>query len=410
MLACIFGARSSTMFKNWENTALTVAAVAFFLIGPGTGPVSRLFSLRPVVWLGKISYSTYLWHWPVWVLYLYYFGSNRRDMPVTMLECVMLVAIVIALAALSWRFVEQPFRRRTVGWKHIAAVFLPVTALLVGVTISVDTGKVAGLDSAQYTMKYRVPYGISPENAEAGKFPTFGKGDGKDFIIVGDSHSQCMFPAFDSVVDEAGLSGTLASNASLWLAPDYQSRNFNVNRRIANAVYAYVEKHDIQNIIFVFRVNGKKSGFIREGRYALFFEADGSSRKATDEDFYRTLESTVKKLIVQGRHVYFVEQVPHQPYTIMEREWYRGVTSTEASWYDGYNGWLEKFCERFDRNFFTLVKMTEAFKEKDSYVFIKDGQLLYSDYHHLSLAGALHCAPVVREMLFDIAARKKNTQ
>ena len=407
MLGCIFGARSSAMFKNWENTALTVAAVAFFLIGPGTGPVSRILSLRPIVWLGKISYSIYLWHWPVWVLYLYYMGSNRQDIPVTMFECGMLVAIVIILAALSWRFVEQPFRRKTVGWKHIAAVFIPATALLVGVTLCADTGKITGLESAHYKMKYQVAYGISPERAAAGKFSTFGKGKGKDFIIVGDSHSQCLFPAFDSVIDETGLSGTLATNASLWLAPEYQSRNYEANRRIAHAIYDHIEKQDIKNVIFVFRVNGKKSGFIQEARYTLFFNPDGTSRKGTDADFYNTLESNIQKLIAQGRHVYFVEQAPHQPYNIMEREWYRGVTSTEASWYDGYNEWLEKFCARFDSKYFTLVKTTDAFRENDSYIFIKDGKLLYSDYHHISLAGALHLVPVVRRVLEDIAVRRQ---
>ncbi|MBQ5727653.1 MAG: acyltransferase, partial [Mailhella sp.] len=102
MLGCIFGARSSGMFKHWENTALTVAAAAFFIAGPGTGWITKLFSLRPIVWLGKISYSIYLWHWPVWVLYLYYFGSNRRDMPLTLWERWLLVGVVIAAAAISW--------------------------------------------------------------------------------------------------------------------------------------------------------------------------------------------------------------------------------------------------------------------------------------------------------------------
>ena len=91
----------------------------------------------------------------------------------------------------------------------------------------------------------------------------------------------------------------------------------------------------------------------------------------------------------------------------MEREWYRGVTATEASWYDGYNGWLEKFCERFDKKHFTLVKTTDAFRKDDAYMFIKNGKLLYVDYHHISMAGAMHLVPVVRDLLMDIATRKK---
>ena len=76
-------------------------------------------------------------------------------------------------------------------------------------------------------------------------------------------------------------------------------------------------------------------------------------------------------------------------------------------WYDGYNEWLEKFCARFDSKYFTLVKTTDAFRENGSYIFIKDGKLLYSDYHHISLAGALHLVPVVRRVLEDIAVRRQ---
>ena len=53
------------------------------------------------------------------------------------------------------------------------------------------------------------------------------------------------------------------------------------------------------------------------------------------------------------------------------------------------------------------MKTTDAFRKGDSYRFIEDGKLLYSDHHHLSVAGALFLAPVAKDMLMDIAARKE---
>ena len=77
MLGGILASRGGgSMFRHNELVVLTVLGTAFFLAGPGTGFVSRMLSLRPVVWLGKISYSIYLWHWPVWVLAAYYLGSD----------------------------------------------------------------------------------------------------------------------------------------------------------------------------------------------------------------------------------------------------------------------------------------------------------------------------------------------
>lgn len=74
----------------------------------GAGPVQplvRLLSWRPVLWIGRISYSLYLWHWPVYVLMRWTVGL---DGPETRTAAVLLS---LALAALSWRFVEMPLRQ-----------------------------------------------------------------------------------------------------------------------------------------------------------------------------------------------------------------------------------------------------------------------------------------------------------
>jgi peptidoglycan/LPS O-acetylase OafA/YrhL len=76
----------------------------------GESIVGRALSLRPMVFLGMISYSFYLWHWPLIVFQgtdgLLIRGFSPR---VTKLA---LIFASLALATLSWRFVEQPFRDR----------------------------------------------------------------------------------------------------------------------------------------------------------------------------------------------------------------------------------------------------------------------------------------------------------
>lgn len=66
--------------------------------------VSRLLALSPLRFIGLISYSLYLWHWPVIVFYRLF--DNEPDR----LEKVALVAVSILLATISWRLVEKPFR------------------------------------------------------------------------------------------------------------------------------------------------------------------------------------------------------------------------------------------------------------------------------------------------------------
>ncbi|WP_439816265.1 acyltransferase family protein [Zavarzinia sp. CC-PAN008] len=67
----------------------------------------RLLSLGPVRFLGRISYSLYLWHLPIWFLWRYW-SPWPLDAPTSLA----VVAVCLAVATLSWRLVEEPFRRR----------------------------------------------------------------------------------------------------------------------------------------------------------------------------------------------------------------------------------------------------------------------------------------------------------
>jgi peptidoglycan/LPS O-acetylase OafA/YrhL len=69
--------------------------------------VARALSVRPLVFVGLISYSLYLWHWP-----LIAFSNYASMKPPSAGERWLLVVASVLLAALSWRLVEQPFRTR----------------------------------------------------------------------------------------------------------------------------------------------------------------------------------------------------------------------------------------------------------------------------------------------------------
>jgi peptidoglycan/LPS O-acetylase OafA/YrhL len=70
----------------------------------------RILSLPPLVWIGRISFSAYLWHQPVFV-----FWRIRSIEPPSNWVMVGLILLTVALAALTWRFVEQPFRSKGIG-------------------------------------------------------------------------------------------------------------------------------------------------------------------------------------------------------------------------------------------------------------------------------------------------------
>jgi hypothetical protein len=101
--------RVTTVFPGLS--ALAPCGGAALIIAAGRdGPnwVGRLLSLKPVVFIGLISYSVYLWHWPIIVFYG--FGMTMiHGLPRHEAQALMFV-VAILLGAISWRFVEQPFR------------------------------------------------------------------------------------------------------------------------------------------------------------------------------------------------------------------------------------------------------------------------------------------------------------
>lgn len=70
-----------------------------------TSLVNRFLSMRPLVFVGLISYSLYLWHWPAFV-----FTRSFIARDLTGLETAGVIVFSFVAAILSWRFVERPFR------------------------------------------------------------------------------------------------------------------------------------------------------------------------------------------------------------------------------------------------------------------------------------------------------------
>jgi len=91
--------------------------------------VARILARQPLRWLGLISYSLYLWHWPVIVLL-----STQRTGLGGWAETAAVCAVSIGLAALSKYLVEDPVRFRA-GWARGRSGLLAFIALMIGLTV-----------------------------------------------------------------------------------------------------------------------------------------------------------------------------------------------------------------------------------------------------------------------------------
>jgi peptidoglycan/LPS O-acetylase OafA/YrhL len=150
----------------------------------------RALSLRPVVFVGLISYSAYLWHQPLFAFAR--LGSVEPPAPGTMLA---LSALALALAALSWRFVEAPFRdRRRVGRPMVFAGSLGGGVALLAAAVAAPALMRPPSDYPPALRQLVVPLDERTDYVRAAyeqvRDDDFTSGGGRRLLVLGDSHSQ----------------------------------------------------------------------------------------------------------------------------------------------------------------------------------------------------------------------------
>jgi len=196
-----------TGFPN-PRVLIPCAATAWLLfIGrqPST-TAFQLLSMRPLVFTGKISYSLYLWHLPILVLAQYYAIRPLSERELTAVGCV-----IYAVAILSWRFIENPIRRKVV--LSSARAFVPaalagsllVSALGAWFWLGKGLPWRVGRDIQVLTQTDRQPRGA--EQCMSLPLTRVAAGDlcriGPDHtgvrkaVLWGDSHALVLWPAFE---------------------------------------------------------------------------------------------------------------------------------------------------------------------------------------------------------------------
>lgn len=89
----------------------------------------KLFATRPIQWIGDISYSIYLWHWPFIVILPVLFKLDM-DGPHAKLFKLGIIILTLVVAHLSYRFVEEPARKITLKLRYVYLLFILVTGFV----------------------------------------------------------------------------------------------------------------------------------------------------------------------------------------------------------------------------------------------------------------------------------------
>ena len=207
----------SMPFPGWVALVPVLGATA--VIASARGPAQRLLASAPMVFVGRISYPMYLWHWPLIV-----FTQIHAFHPLTPLEAVGVVAATVVLSWVTLVVIETPIRSRAVLGSRRALFAAAAVATAMAVALGLLAFNLKGLnrwtsaDQAAIAAAAQEAAEIDELCPEAGRFITgeaatcrIGlRGEGApapSFAVIGDSHARVVAGAISTVAARAGLSG-----------------------------------------------------------------------------------------------------------------------------------------------------------------------------------------------------------
>lgn len=265
----------------------------------------NLLSLKPFVWVGLVSYSAYLWHWPILAFFVY--SGNKAGYE----EGAILFLIIFVIAYLSYRFVEQPIRHKQWSLKRTLLNILLYPFLLVGAVylgmlasdgygLRLYTGYYEEFNAYKSSLKKGYQYSYvcqrpqlrSAYLVEAQIKCLLGSGDNKKKILLyGDSNASQFVGMVDEFANYAQFKFVNFEHSSC--PPIYgKVSSFVAEQKLSKcnksrkAVAPYLEEYDV-----------------------IILAANWTEYFARDKGFKRSLELTLNRHVESGRKVIVIGKV-----------------------------------------------------------------------------------------------------
>lgn len=351
-----------------------------------------------MVFTGLISYSLYLWHWPILV-----FSKHQTLEPLNMRVRIALLAFSAILATLSWKYIETPFRKRRLFCSRHQIFSFAGASIVIMLTLGVlvyhtrgvysrFSGKV--LSNVNSRLNRAFLNNISLQQAVTGQFVELGSqatNQPISILIWGDSHAMSVTPVLDELCRRFAQRGIQATHSAtapvLGFVGTDTSSLMEDSPAFNNAVLTFIAQRHVKNVVIT---------------------AAWNSYPATDL-FRKQLLATVRAIIDSGARVYVLKDVPAQRPDIARLTEFFGMHNgdleklgvTRES-HEMKNSELRQTFEEISQMGATVLDPAEYFLNSNGlYGVVHNDQILYCDAGHLTVEGAKILAPLF-EPIFHI--------
>ena len=392
--------KATTPFPSVYALLPVVGVLLVIAFGASTTWVSRLLSLRPLVLLGLVSYSAYLWHQPVFA-----FARLTRLEHLSAAMVWTLIGVTLVLSYATWKFVEVPFRRAQAGPRRRAFV------LFAGASVALGGAGVAGHAWSGFPGRYdpavlQLAATALPSPHRA-KCHTRGANFMPPQGACRDFHPKVSWAAFgDSHIVEPAyaLAERLATRREGLLhlsfsgcppALTFQPRATGCSEWLRQSLEYLEHSREVRNVLLNFRHSAYLFGH-QQSAYPSVPNEQPEMRTTLAPDAARELywsnyATLIDRLLSAGKRVFVLYPVPELPREV-DRYIFLGSAHgpiTSRDYYQRRHDFvLRKLAELPWSDRLVAVDPTYILCNQASCRAVIDETSMYFDDDHLSLAGA----------------------
>ncbi|WP_407496364.1 acyltransferase family protein [Pseudooceanicola sp. MF1-13] len=406
--ASVIGYDAQTPFPG--AAALLPCLGAALVIWAGSdGWAARLLSRPSLRFVGIISYSLYLWHWPVLV-----FARTLRGGALTPQATAVCVLLSFALATLSWAMIERPFRRGSPKWP----LAIPATVVALALTVTVTQGLPSRI-APEVLTRYTKATQPTPTQAHCLKAPCqIGAPSAKpSFLLWGDSHANALIPGVEAWANRTGQSAIVATRVACAPLPgmirlddaaaqgcaDHNDRTLKLAVEDPQVVLLHAR--------WALNTTGTRARFEAGEDVRLALRGDGQMRTNADV-LSASLTQLADQLLSHGKTLILLGNVPEIGWSVPQAIFVRdrlGLPLPAApdlpETKRRTQGFRTAVAPLITSGHLRLVTMSDKLctprcRTED------DGQSLYRDDDHLSAHAARHLIPPLLDTLFNSAPER----